>query len=133
MKVLLIEDSVLICDRLVAMLRAVPGVAQVTSAHTLQEGLDAIARTLPHLLILDIHLPDGNALDAIARLRWLSPLTEILVLSNDAGEPQRRRAQELGADAVYDKSTEFDFVLRTVQARVLSLALKGSGHLADKN
>jgi DNA-binding NarL/FixJ family response regulator len=114
------------------MLRAVPGVTQVRSAHTLQDGMDAIAAMLPQLLILDIHLPDGNALDAIARLRWLSPQTEILVLSNDAGDPQRRRAQDMGADAFFDKSTEFDFVLRTVQARVLSESLKSGATVPEK-
>ena len=127
MKLLLIEDSVLICTRLEAMLRSLPGVDRVVSAHTLHDGLECVADMQPELLILDIHLPDGNALDSIAQLRERSPRTEILVLSNDAGALQRRRARELGADAFYDKSTEVDFVLRTVQARVLERGSQGPG------
>jgi two-component system OmpR family response regulator len=67
------------------------------------------------MLILDLHLPDGNALQILPALRNLEPGMQIAVLSNDASEFSRTKCMQAGADWFFDKSTEFEKVLAVVQ------------------
>ena len=71
-------------------------------ARTGREGLDAAARRLPDIVLLDLGLPDIPGLDVIRRLREWSEVP-ILVVS---GSRQRRRkadALDAGADDFVDK------------------------------
>lgn len=110
-KLLVVEDSELIRNRLVALLRDLPGVDHVDAAATLSQALDAIYEAPPTLLILDLHLPDGNALQVLGVFKNMAPHMRIAMLSNDASEFTRARCLKGGADAFFDKSTEFEDAL----------------------
>ena len=47
----------------------VPGFEAVGEAHTAAEALEGVRRLRPHLLLLDIYLPDLSGLEVIRRLR----------------------------------------------------------------
>lgn len=110
-KLLVVEDSELVRNRLVALLRELPGVEQVQAAATLSQALDAVYEAPPNLLILDLHLPDGNALQVLGVFKNIAPHMRIAMLSNDASEFTRARCLKGGADAFFDKSTEFEDAL----------------------
>lgn len=115
MKLLVIDDSELIRTRLVELLAATPGVERVQTAHNLAEGLKQVAAAPPALLILDLHLPDGHALQALARFKRLAPGMALAVLTNDASRYNRDLSLALGADAFFDKSKEIGRVLHWVR------------------
>lgn len=114
-KLLVVDDSELIRSRLVGMLKDIPGVGEIGSAGTLQQTLYAASHFLPDLLILDLNLPDGNAVNIIPLLKRMAPRMLIAVLTNDAGPFMGERCRQAGADWFFDKSTEFEKVLALVQ------------------
>ena len=115
MKLLIVDDSELIRGRLASFFQ---GVADVDTAATLAETLDAVGRCPHELLILDLHLPDGNAMEIIPSLKQLAPAMRIAVLTNDASTYNSQRCLRAGAAWFFDKSTEFEKVLRLVREQV---------------
>lgn len=79
-QVLLIEDDRAIRRRLRDALAA-PGDCQVATAGTLAEGRALLARQPFDLIVADLRLPDGLAIDLLAEARAQYPAVEILVIS----------------------------------------------------
>lgn len=70
---------------------------RVEEAETLQQGLLEAGTRKPHLVILDLGLPDGNGIDFIHELRAWSKIP-ILVLSARVQEHDKVEALDAGAD-----------------------------------
>lgn len=79
-QLLLIEDDQPIRERLARALSA-PGDFAVTAAATLAEARVFLKAMKPDLVIADLRLPDGLAIDLLAEVRERFPETEILVIS----------------------------------------------------
>lgn len=63
------------------------------------------------LIIVDLFLGAGTGLDVLTAVKDRKPGQHAIVLSNYATDAMRLRCMELGADAVFDKSTEIsDFI-----------------------
>ena len=71
---------------------------QVSTRHDAQSGLDAIATTLPELLILDVMLPGSSGLDLLRELRATHPALPVLMLTARGDAVDRILGLELGAD-----------------------------------
>ena len=119
MKILVVDDSELITSRLVARLTAIPGMRDIDTADSLKQTLHCVEFRRPTLLILDLHLPDGDALQILPALKLLAPGMQIAMLTNDASEFNRTKCLQAGADWFFDKSTEFEDVLDLVQRQML--------------
>ncbi len=78
--ILIIEDDQLIRERL-ALAMSANGNCSVVEASSLQEARTAFAEQTPDLILSDLRLPDGNAIDFLIDVRQTSPATEILVIS----------------------------------------------------
>lgn len=115
MKLLVVDDSELIRSRLVGLLQDIPGLAAIDTAGTLSETLRSVEKKRPSVLILDLHFPDGNALQIIPALKQLAPGMQIVMLTNDASEFNRTKCMQAGVDWFFDKSTEFEKVLILMQ------------------
>lgn len=115
MELLIVDDSELVRVRLVELLEDIPGVAGIRQAGSLEAGLASVRREPPELLVLDIHLPDGNAIHAIGAMKRAAPAMRIAMFSNDATAFIRRRCIEMGADWFFDKSAEFEKVADLVR------------------
>ena len=64
-----------------------------------------------HLAIVDLFLEEGSGLGILAGCRNREPYQKIVLLTNYATPEIRKRATALGADAVFDKSTELELLL----------------------
>ena len=60
------------------------------------------------LMIIDIFLKSGTGLEVLRNAAHLLPGACRVVLTNYATPDMRRRCQSLGADRVFDKSSELD-------------------------
>jgi DNA-binding NarL/FixJ family response regulator len=66
---LIVDDHPLFCDALAMTLQAVAGIRDISTAATLQDGLDWIRdNDAPDVIVLDLNLPDVNGLDGLIRL-----------------------------------------------------------------
>ncbi len=120
LRILLIEDSRLLRDRLVGML-TVPGVLRVTgTAETEQEALDLIDAHDYDALVVDVELRQGSGITAIRHARKAyesrdQPL--IIVLTNYSLPTVEQRCMSAGADHFLDKMQQFAEVRPLLERR----------------
>ncbi len=87
----------------------------IHEAETMQRGLiDAATRT-PDMIILDLGLPDGDGVDFIIEIRKWSNVP-VIVLSARAGESDKVRALDAGADDYLAKPFGVEELLARVRA-----------------
>jgi DNA-binding NarL/FixJ family response regulator len=118
LKLLIVEDSDLIRHGLLGLFEGMPGVGVILTTDTLGQTLQIVSHEAPTLVILDLHLPDGNALRILPLLKKLAPAMRVAVLTNDASDYNRQKCLTAGADWFFDKSIEFEALLDTVQQQV---------------
>jgi DNA-binding NarL/FixJ family response regulator len=106
----IVEDSPMIRDNLIETLQELALVEPVGVAETEQEGKRWLAKNegFWDLAIVDLFLREGSGLNILEACRDRRPEQKIIVLSNHATNDVRWRCAQLGADAVFDKSTEID-------------------------
>ena len=106
----LVEDNTTVLDNLIETLREIADVKVTAHSATQAEAihwLDLHDGTW-HLAIVDLFLKQGSGLGILAGCRHRESYQKIVVLTNYATPEVRQRAAALGADAVFDKSTELD-------------------------
>lgn len=74
------------------------------------EKLQALAEAWDVALV-DLFLLRGSGLEVMHCLQHRNPQQKVYMVSNYATEAMRKRAAQLGADAVFDKSTELDALM----------------------
>ena len=107
MRVLVVDDTQSVRERLAAMIAAVAGVKSVIQAADGAEGLARALNEAPDVLVLDIRMPRMNGFQVLAALERepVSPATRIVV-SNHAD--YMTHALLVGATHFFDKSTQLD-------------------------
>jgi len=106
----IVEDSPTIRENLIETLQELAEVEPVGTAETEQEGKQWLAANDEYwdLAIIDLFLKEGSGLNILQALQGRRPDQKMVVLSNHATNDIRWRCRQLGADAVFDKSTEID-------------------------
>jgi DNA-binding NarL/FixJ family response regulator len=117
MTVFLVEDAPLLRERLEALIAAIPGTSVVGHAAGAQDALRGILDARPDVVVLDIHLADGNGFDVLRGLRAAQFAPEIHVLTNYPLDKYRETAERLGARGFFDKSTQFDALRAALAVR----------------
>ena len=106
----LAEDNQAILKNLIVTLEEIAGVKVAAHAATQAEATLwlALQDGKWHLAIVDLFLREGSGLGVLADCRHRKPYQKVVLLTNYATPDIRRRAGKLGADAVFDKTTELD-------------------------
>lgn len=106
----LVEDNQTILDNLIETLEEIASVKVVGHAATEAEATRWLLVNDGHwhLAVVDLFLQEGSGLGVLAGCRQREPYQKVVVLTNYATDDVRRRAMELGADAVFDKSNQLD-------------------------
>ena len=81
----------------------------------------------PHLIVLDVRLPDGSGFDFCKQMRGLGLRQPILMLTVQAEEVDKVLGLEMGADDYMTKP----YRLRELIARIRSLLRRAYGELAS--
>jgi DNA-binding NarL/FixJ family response regulator len=113
----IVEDSPTIRQNLTETLQELAQVEAVGSAETESEGARWLSQNPDawDLAIVDLFLKEGTGLHVLEACRFRQPTQKMVVLSNHATQDVRWRCAQLGADAVFDKSTEIDDLLAYCQ------------------
>jgi DNA-binding NarL/FixJ family response regulator len=118
-EVLIIEDSRLLREMLVDVLASLDDVVVVAEAEDQYKGLDLMESRHPDLVILDLELAAGTGIGVVAALRqdrerYGNP--RVVVFTNHGSSVLRRRCEDLGIDAFFDKSYQLDDLIDYIQA-----------------
>ena len=109
----LVEDSPTIRDNLIATLEELTSVLTVGTAETELDGVAWLSNSSNtwDLAIVDLFLKQGTGLGVVYACKNRMPNQRVIVLSNYATPDVRKQCALLGADAVFDKSTEIEQLL----------------------
>jgi two-component system OmpR family response regulator len=86
---------------------SLPGLQLSTAASSI-EALEQVRIQAPQLLVIDLHLPDGDGTELLATLRREAGLSEVpaVLCSADEGDALRQRATDAGFAACWTKPVD---------------------------
>jgi DNA-binding NarL/FixJ family response regulator len=108
--ILIVDDSALIIERLLAMLNGLGSVKDITTASNYREAVAALTETKVDIAILDIHLTGKNGIELLKFIVKNYPQIKVVMLSNADNEKYRELCKKEGAMYFIDKSKEFELV-----------------------
>jgi len=95
--IVLADDHAVVRGALKALLEGQPDFEVVGEAGDIESARSAVFAERPGVLILDVNMPDGLAVDAVDGLRQDAPWTEIVLLTMERDLTLARRAIDAGA------------------------------------
>jgi DNA-binding NarL/FixJ family response regulator len=106
----IVEDNATIRENLIGALEELASIASLGWAETESDAREWLGGHEHQwdLAIVDLFLRQGSGLGVLEACREREPAQRVVVLSNYATPDMRKRCEELGADAVFDKSNEID-------------------------
>jgi DNA-binding NarL/FixJ family response regulator len=113
MRVFVVEDSELIRRRIIDNVQSLGGFDVVGFAESEEEAIEAIRKLRPDVVVTDIRLKEGNGIAVVRNVRaeHMTPEPKIFVLTNFAYPEYQVQCSLAGADAFFDKSSEYDSFL----------------------
>jgi len=109
-KVVIVDDSALLRQRLAAMISRLSGVEIAGEARSV--ALELIRRWHPQAVVLDIRLKDGNGFDVLRQAKRGPGAPVVIMLTSFPSTKARQTCQAFGGDFFFDKATEFE---RTIE------------------
>lgn len=91
---------------------------QVYSADTAKEGIDLVTRLKPHILLLDMRLPDMSGIGVLRISKAVSPQTKVIVNTGYVDQHAIDESERLGRDGFLHKPFDL-FVLKEEIDRLL--------------
>ena len=119
MKMVIADGSARLRNQLVEMLCEFSGLEIVGQAQDATEVLRAIRELCPDLLTLEVCLNGGSGIAVLKKIRQRGPVPVVIMLTNDASPPYRKKCLEAGADFFLDKSTELKILMGIVSESLL--------------
>jgi len=116
-RVLLIEDSPIIRERLVDLIKQGNTVELVGCAENGVQGIEMLIALRPDIILLDLQLPGLSGFDLLPTIKREQPECKVMVLTCLADEATRERCMKLGADYFFDKATEFEEIIRVLKPK----------------
>lgn len=110
MKVLVIDDSKIIRDRLVNLLSVIEGVETVAEAENAKIAIWTYRDIEPDVLILDIRMRGMNGIELLKQIKNERHVSKVIMLTNFPYPQYKKKCLEHGADYFLDKFSEFDEV-----------------------
>ncbi len=126
MQVVIVDDSAIVRRRLAEMLRHVAGVTVAGEAGSVAEALAMIPLLHPDVVVLDLHLPDGDGVAVLESVKRTMPAPVVVMLSNYSDDFYRTWCEAAGADFFLDKAKQFDELPR-ILSRVMNATVEDNG------
>ncbi len=120
LRIRIADDEELIRKSLVKLLRDEDH--DVDAVGTAAEVLESVRRDPPHVLILDLRLPDGSGLDLLPRLKAMAPEIKVVVITAFGDLPTAVEAMRQGATDFLKKPYEMHELLLAVERLKAGLA-----------
>jgi len=108
MKVLIVDDSFVVRDRISEMLSGITGVEIVGNAANSITAIYMVNTLKPDTVTLDIRIPVENGIEVLKKIKRSHPSTIVVMLTNFSHEQYRAECFKHGADYFLSKSDEFE-------------------------
>jgi two-component system, OmpR family, response regulator len=113
LKAYVVEDNATIRENLIGALEELTCVRVIGTSATEDEGIDWLDQNMDKwdMVIVDLFLQKGSGMRLVQRVTRSRTSQKVVVFSNYINPSVRKRCAQLGVDAVFDKSTEIDFLV----------------------
>ncbi|HET8565544.1 MAG TPA: response regulator transcription factor [Solirubrobacterales bacterium] len=125
--VVLVDDHAVVRGALKALLEGQEDLEVIGEAGDIASGREVVAAKQPQVLVLDVNLPDGLAIDALPALREDSPGTATVLLTMERDLTLARRALDAGAAGYLFKDSAHLALIDAVRA-----AAAGERHIGPR-
>lgn len=116
MKILLVDDSEFILQRIQHLLEGMKQVKEIRTATSAEEAAEWIESYNPALVFLDINLPGKNGLQMLKEIRSKTTIDPtIVILTNNTLSGYRIECMQAGADYFLDKAKDFSSIPDIIQ------------------
>ena len=116
---LIVDDSLLIMERLLLMLEDIKDVI-VMHAINYAEAHEMLESVQPKIVLLDINLPDRSGMELLPVIRKKNENIKVVIITNHGNEYYRSLCKKLGAHYFIDKSKDFDLIHDLISAETLA-------------
>jgi DNA-binding NarL/FixJ family response regulator len=114
-RVLIVDDHPVVLDGLRALLGSIDDVELIGEATTGEAAVRTTAALRPDVVLMDLHLPDLDGMEATRRIRRLVPGTAVLVLTMLEDDDTVVAAMRAGAQGYVLKGASQDDIGRAIQ------------------
>ena len=111
-KILIIDDDKMICEALAEVI--MPLGHDVQWVLTLKEGLKETRAKLYDVVFLDVRLPDGSGLDALANIREVPSHPEVIIITGEGDPDGAELAMQSGA---------WDYIEKPLSVQAITLPI----------
>jgi CheY-like chemotaxis protein len=115
-RVVLVDDHPMFRSGLRVALETGTDIAVVAEAGGMAEAVDAVARVMPDVVVMDLHLPDGSGVDATRLLTTRHREVPVLVMTMSEEDEAIVSALDAGARGYLVKSAGREEILSAVRA-----------------
>ena len=115
MRIVLVDDHVLLREGLRLRLQHEPGYVIVGEAGDATEAYEVVAKTLPDIVLMDLNLPGESGLDVTERIRATWPQIRVLVLTGEVTDAMAHGALRAGAAGFLRKSEASAELVRAIE------------------
>ncbi len=130
-RLLLVDDHPIMRHGLAQLIRAEAGLQVCGEAGSAREGLEAVGRLGPDLVVIDLTLPDKSGLELLKDIQACHPGTLCLVLSMHDEGMYGERALRAGARGYIMKEAAADHLITAVR-KVLAGGIYVSDSMASR-
>jgi NarL family two-component system response regulator LiaR len=118
-RVLVVDDHKVVREGMQFLLEQEPDIQVVGQCSDGREAVEAVARYLPSVVLLDLLMPGLDGLNALRQIKVDSPTTQVVILTSHTGEEHMFDAIKAGATS---------YLLKTAGAREVIDAVRAAAH-----
>lgn len=116
MKVLLVDDHVVIRQMFAQAISFLPGFKVVGGASGLKSAAELVRRTEPDIIVLDLNLNGASGLELLEWLQKTNSTVRCLIFSGIINADVLQRALDLGAKGIVEKTDTLDQLTEALTA-----------------
>ena len=121
-RVIIVDDIAETRENIRKLLTFEPDIDVVGVARTGREGIELVKEVKPHVILMDINMPDMDGIEATEKIKLILPGVQIVILSVQSDPNYMRRAMQKGA---------CDFLTKPPTADELISAVRRAGKMAQ--
>jgi DNA-binding NarL/FixJ family response regulator len=114
-RVLVVDDHNAVAQAIAMAIESQSDLISVGTAGTVEEALRLTAELEPDVILIDVQLPDGDGIEAVAELRRRQPGARVVVLTAHTAVGVLARAASAGVCGFLPKESGIHEVLRAIR------------------
>ena len=119
MKILIVDDSVFLREKLIMALYEMDNTILTREEHTIDGGESAFYSFNPDLVILEIDLLPESGILLLRKIKESSSIAVVIIFTDHATEEIKSKYLEAGADYFFDKCKEYREMLEVIRNLVI--------------